>query len=672
MLMLIKYYNGAVSLEYVRELTKTTKEGTSLYNIVEAAESIGFQSYGLKGNIENLDSSLLPVIAHVVIDKKYKHFIVIYKIDKKRKKLIIADPADKIKTISFDCFMKLSTGYYCILEPSKPLPKLNEKNLFSHFIINCLLQNKQNFILSLVFSFLIIFIHILVCYHMQFILDYVISYQSYFNLFLISFVFFLLMILKNMFSLLKNKIRIKMQTILDEKLTISTFNHILSLPYFYYKNHPSGEIISRIKDSKELNEILSKSIVELLFHFFILFITLAILLLTSQIFFVLLCFLFLLYGFIFYLFYIVIEPINKKIHRQTGTINHTLIEYLNLSNTLKNLNILSVIKSKFYVLYKSFLINSQILLNKCNHLNFLFTLLDTISQTLFLFFCVYMVLNRKENIGFLFTYQQIFSYFIGSLSIFFETILDMKNSKTTFERLKELYLIKEEQIKKHSPTKKIEGTIRMKNLSFTFSKYKVLKNINLKIRKGSKVLLYGPSGAGKSTLVKMLLRFIECKRGEIFLDKKDILDYDSFTLRENICYLAQNEILLTDTIYNNVVMFRDIEYDEFLKVSKLSLLEEIIEHKSLSYDTLLEENGFNLSGGERQRILLARTLLKKANIYIFDESLSEIDVERERIILKKLFTLYKDKTILVISHRFDNQDLFDQKIKIEKGTCYDG
>ena len=86
---------------------------------------------------------------------------------------------------------------------------------------------------------------------------------------------------------------------------------------------------------------------------------------------------------------------------------------------------------------------------------------------------------------------------------------------------------------------------------------------------------------------------------------------------------------------------------------------------------MVEENGFNFSGGERQRIVLARTLLKDSDIYIFDESLSQIDVEKERIILKNIFKYLKDKTIIVVSHRFNNSDLFDKVLKLENGDVYE-
>ena len=91
----------------------------------------------------------------------------------------------------------------------------------------------------------------------------------------------------------------------------------------------------------------------------------------------------------------------------------------------------------------------------------------------------------------------------------------------------------------------------------------------------------------------------------------------------------------------------------------------------MAYDTLLEENGFNLSGGQRQRIILARALLKKANIYILDESLNEVDIKKERQILQNIFNTYKDKTFIIISHRFHNQDLFNKKYRIDQGVSYE-
>ena len=114
-------------------------------------------------------------------------------------------------------------------------------------------------------------------------------------------------------------------------------------------------------------------------------------------------------------------------------------------------------------------------------------------------------------------------------------------------------------------------------------------------------------------------------------------------------------------------MNREIKDNELEKVTKVTLVNKIIEKDNLKYQKIVEENGFNFSGGERQRIILARSLLKESDIYIFDEALNQIDIENEKIILNNMFKYLKNKTIIVISHRYNNQELFDRIIEINKG-----
>ena len=129
-------------------------------------------------------------------------------------------------------------------------------------------------------------------------------------------------------------------------------------------------------------------------------------------------------------------------------------------------------------------------------------------------------------------------------------------------------------------------------------------------------------------------------------------------------------MLFTDTVRNNIVLDRDINDSDYEKALDFSLTSEILSN-SMAYDeNLLEENGFNLSSGQKQRIILARNLLKKANIYILDESLNQVDINKERKILLNIFNEYSDKTFIYISHRFDNADLFNKKYRIDDGVSY--
>ena len=174
-------------------------------------------------------------------------------------------------------------------------------------------------------------------------------------------------------------------------------------------------------------------------------------------------------------------------------------------------------------------------------------------------------------------------------------------------------------------------------------------------------MIIGKSGSGKSTLFKLLKKYYDIKRDKIYINDIDINDYK----KSDILYISQNEFLFTDTIFNN------IDSNNILKLSKICLLNDIVKDNSLGYNALIEENGFNFSGGERQRIILARALANSFNILIIDEGLNQVDTNMERIILKNLFEEYKDKTIIFISHRLDNLDLFNQVVKIEEGMIID-
>ena len=164
----------------------------------------------------------------------------------------------------------------------------------------------------------------------------------------------------------------------------------------------------------------------------------------------------------------------------------------------------------------------------------------------------------------------------------------------------------------------------------------------------------------------MLMRYIEVEYNTINIAGIDINHYHLNNIRTNITYLSSSEYLFNDTIKNNISLYKEYKDDEIEEVSKICLVSDIIKNKELGLDKMIEENGFNFSSGEKQRIFLARAIIKKTSIYIFDEALGQIDINREKKILEGIFKYLNDKTVIVISHRFNNKKLFDRVLKLEE------
>ena len=172
-------------------------------------------------------------------------------------------------------------------------------------------------------------------------------------------------------------------------------------------------------------------------------------------------------------------------------------------------------------------------------------------------------------------------------------------------------------------------------------------------------------------MLKLLYKYYDIERNKIYINNYDINDFTISDIRSNITYISQNEILYNDTIRNNIIIERETDEKTFIDICRMVYVDEIIKDNNLSYDFNLEENGANLSGGQRQRIVLARSLLKNSKIILIDEGLNEIDINLERKILKNIFKYYKDKTIIIVSHRLDNMELYNRVVKLEDGKIKD-
>ena len=673
LLSIIRYYGGDASKEYLREITNTTKEGVNLYNLIMAAKKIGFDAEGLYGKIDEINVNNLPCIAHLVIKKNYQHFVVLYKINKEKKQVTLMDPSKGKKIISIAEYNLLSSKYYMFLKPIKKLPSLKKNNIIQKKYKELLKNNKQNLFIITILTLNYFVLNIVSSFHFKYILEDSIYINISKNILLISIIMGMIYLCKNISYYLKNILWNKWNSLLTIEITTYTYEHILLLPYLYYKNRTTGEILSRFKDLNIIIDYLTTFLsnittdVFLIFFFFYLLYqynkTLLLILNIGL--------------FLRVLLLLILRKYKKKnikkIKIKEDVMNSYIIQGISNVDTIKGSHLEKRFSDKFKINDKKY---QEEIYNHINLLgldHFINNLLMDIIQVIIYGFGAYLVIQQKLSLSTLILYQTFASYYKNSIENILQIIMAYPEYKISLTRLEELFMLELENFKNNYfyLSYDLAGKIEFHQLNYKIGTKVLFNNLSTTIQKGEKILLCGESGSGKSTLVKMLLRYIEIEYGKIKISGIDINHYHLQNIRNNITYITPNEYLLNDTIKNNITLYQEYPEEEIEKVIRICCVNDIIKDEEQGLNKLIEENGFNLSNGERQRIVLARSIIKKTNIYVFDEALSQIDIYREKKILENIFQYLEDKTIIIISHRFNNKKRFDRILKLENGEIHE-
>jgi len=633
-LMILKYYKGSISYIKLSEMLKTTKKGTTAFHIIETLKQLGFHAEGIKTNIYNID--ILPVIAHVTINKSYKHYVVIYDIDYKNKKISIADPTSGIKKYDFLEFLEIWNGIIITMYPEKKV--VNESNLsIFKFIFTFLKPYKYKILKIGILSFLTTILSIIISFIFHLI------FKPTLNLIIL---FFMILFIKNSLEYMRNNKLLKITNKIDEDMTTHAFMKIINLPYSYYQNKTNGEIVGRISDLKNVKLFLTQIII-------ILFTDLPLILMS-------LCCLFYLDIFlslIIFSFMILIVIISLKFHKKLKKytyltkINNAenlslMVEATENFETIKGIKLEEKIINNFKNNYSE-LIKKNYKLGKTYNKQFFFKdLVISLYSILIILIGLYLVNKNYLQFEMFITMVILSSFLTEPVQNITNLNLEYNNFSISLKRIIDIITY---QNKSNNQSFSI---IQAGNLYFSFDDTRnILNDINIKIENGEKIILVGSSGSGKSTLMKLIMKYYKPSKGMI-------------RTRENITYISQNEKLFTGTLKTNLTFYED---NNFSKIIDICSLNSIIQKDDLKLNQLIEEDGFNLSGGEKQRIILARALMKKFDVLLIDEALNAVDVSMERKILKKLLTEFNDKTIVFVSHRLDNVDLFYRLIKMNKG-----
>ena len=250
----------------------------------------------------------------------------------------------------------------------------------------------------------------------------------------------------------------------------------------------------------------------------------------------------------------------------------------------------------------------------------------------------------------------------------------IQQAEASQKRINEFLKQKSEIINKSEEQVEINGGIEFKNVGFTYKDtgIKALKNINFKLNIGDKLGIIGKTGYGKSTLLNLIVRLYNIDNGDITIDNKNIEEVNIKSLRSQIGYVPQDVFLFSDSIENNI-KFGSINSSikEVIEVSKISDIHTDILGFKNKYKTILGERGVNLSGGQKQRISIARALIRKPKLLIFDDCLSAVDTETEENIINSLNNLDYSTTSIIVSHRISSIKNANKIIVLNNGKIED-
>ncbi|WP_207648424.1 peptidase domain-containing ABC transporter [Anaerobranca gottschalkii] len=665
-------YKQETTLMKIREIIGTDAYGTTVKGIVEGLEKLKFNVKAVRTTTEEITKELTyPAIAQVITKEGLNHFIVIHKVTRKDK-IIVADPAQGIKTFTREEFDKIFTGIMIFAIPTSEFEtiKLKNKGMFNLFV-SLILPQKSLLITIILASILLTIFGIISSFFSKIIMDEIIPYGLKRSLYMFLIIFGIVSLIQNLISSFRQHILLYLSRKIDIPVLLGYYNHIIHLPYSFFGTRKTGDIITRFQDAMTIKNIFTSVAISLVLDVTLAVISSIILWYLNSRLFIILAIMLLINVILIYIFKKPYRKINYEQMEAGATLNSQLIESIKNIDTVKSQN---DEKEQMDKLEKRFVTLLQIRHKEGvlqNVQGFISTFINSLGNIFLLGIGALYIIDGKMTIGDLLVFQTLSQFFIEPVQNLVGLQITFQEAQVAMNRLSELMGLEREDSETDDKIKDVDlnGDIEFRNVTFAYgSRPPVIKDFSLSIPQGKKIAIVGESGAGKSTLAKLLLKFITPKEGEITIAGYSLSDIDHNFLRQKIAYIPQNIQLFTGTIIENLKVGNpNATLEEIMEACKKAGASDFIEKLPNRYNSYIEEEGGNLSGGEKQRLAIARALLSDSQILIFDEATSNLDSFSEKQVQNFIFKKIKDKTTIIIAHRLSTIINCDLICLIEKG-----
>lgn len=651
LLSIIHYYKGVHSLEKLRELSGTNKQGTTLLGLYQAANQLGFDASGNEADMQALIDHKEPLILHVVIAERLQHYIVCY--GYKNGEFIIGDPAKGMYTLSPAELEAIWKSKTCLtLKPNATFVQAKTvKNAKRKWFLNLIKEDKQLLGISVIIGVAVALLGLAMSIFSQKLIDDILPSQNTEKLVTgIGLLAFLLLI-RVLFSVLREFLLIKQSKDFNNRIIGSFYGALLHLPKPFFDTRKIGELVARLNDTNRIQRVIkliaNSFVIDILvvgISFGYLFVyswqTGVIALVSLPIYFLLI-----------FRFNNRIIKAQKEVMQGYALSESNYIASMQGVSEIKNFNKQSFFEKVNALIYGNF----QDKIFDLAKINLRLSLLSGILGVLFIIsilsYTSYGVYQNRLTLGELMAILGIAGSLLPSITNLALIAIPINEAKIAFNRMFE-FTSMEAEPSKGEPLQTFDS-LELKELSFRFAgRSPLLKNLNFHINKGEFVAIVGESGCGKSTLGQILQRLYNHESGTIRINNN--LELSEIALddwRAMVGVIPQEIQIFNGNVLDNIVLGAEENPENIIKFCKDYGFEKFIASFPQGYATLLGEEGVNLSGGQKQIIALARALYKKPQFLILDEATAAMDRNTEKFTMDLLQSLKKDMAVLFISHR---------------------
>lgn len=668
---LVTYFGGEITIEQLRELSGTTKQGTTLLGLFQAANEIGLKAEPFEADIENLKEVDDLCILHIIKDQKLQHYVICYGYEKGN--FLISDPAIGVKIISEQELEEQWQSKALLLVKSTPtLATKKEKNSERWSWVKELVKEDMEILfLALALGVFITVLSLSTAIFSQKLIDNILPERDLGKLFLGVGFLTILLFGRCGLSYIRQLFLITQSKDFNNRIIQKFYGLLLKLPVPFFLNRKTGDLIARMNDAQRLQRTVTFLFANVMID--------VLMILVSSIY--ILTYSYLLGGFILLcvpIYFFLTWYFNDSIldGQKLVMVAHAANES-NYVDTIQGVATIKIANKEpfFSELTKTVYGFFQEKIFDLGKIGIKFGLWADLIGIVFivsmLLFSSMLVLSGDILIGGLVAIFQMTSQLIPSANKLALTNIQIQEARVAFERMYE-FASMEPEINLDSKIQELADVenIKVSNLSFRFpGRSQLLKNVSFQVKKGEMISLLGESGCGKTTMLQILQRFYKPETGSILINSSINLEkIPTKKWRTRIASVSQQVKIFNGTLLDNICLGNSQEEaQKVVEFCKKYGFDKYFESFPQHYITLLGEEGVNISGGQQQLVALARALYQKPELLLLDEATSAMDRNTEQKILKLLMSLKEEMAIILVTHRVQSAKLADRIYIIEDG-----